>query len=165
MADYYAKVEDGVITRYNVRQGVPIDGISFSKNSGEADYLVHGYYPIVGSAPIPTTVTQTLVNVQESDLVLNINNQAVLGPDYVIDRQKVVKLYTTTYLTDEEIEVIQIANFRRYRDQLLLESDIYALADRMTPEITVYRQALRDLPSVTTAYTTVTFPVKPSELT
>lgn len=45
---------------------------------------------------------------------------------------------------DSEMEIIQ----RGWRDALIAETDIFALADRsMTDAMTAYRQALRDLPT------------------
>ena len=57
-------------------------------------------------------------------------------------------------LTDEEIATINAEQnsmkpnmARTKRDTLLSESDIHALADRITDEWRTYRQALRDIPN------------------
>lgn len=50
---------------------------------------------------------------------------------------------------------------RAERDTLLSESDIYALADRITDEWKTYRQALRDLPNQAGFPDDITWPNKP----
>lgn len=62
-----------------------------------------------------------------------------------------------------------MVNLRMKRDDLLKETDFYALSDvTMSTEMTTYRQALRDLPSTISDDDTaedvdnVTFPTKPS---
>ena len=51
---------------------------------------------------------------------------------------------------------------REKRNQLLAETDFYALSDvTMTTEMSNYRQALRDLPSSTSNPDDVVFPTKP----
>lgn len=50
---------------------------------------------------------------------------------------------------------------RAERDELLAASDSMALADRITDEWRVYRQALRDIPAQSGFPTNVTWPVKP----
>lgn len=73
-------------------------------------------------------------------------------------------------LTDEEITVINqrtrsnnelIMFARAERDNLLSESDIHALADRITDEWRTYRQALRDVPSQAGFPDNITWPTKP----
>ena len=61
------------------------------------------------------------------------------------------------------------ANLRARRNQLLAETDFYALSDvTMSSEMQTYRQALRDLPDGASPTLTdgvlgnVTFPTKPS---
>ena len=57
------------------------------------------------------------------------------------------------------------ANLRSKRNNLLAETDFYALSDvTMSAEMTTYRQELRDLPSGLTTVeevNNVTFPTKP----
>ena len=63
-------------------------------------------------------------------------------------------------LTFEELDWIF---FRGVRNQLLAETDRFALADQnMTDEMRTYRQALRDLPANTTDPTNPVWPVKPT---
>jgi len=50
---------------------------------------------------------------------------------------------------------------RQERDNLLSESDVYALADRITDEWRTYRQALRDVPSQAGFPDNITWPTKP----
>jgi hypothetical protein len=50
---------------------------------------------------------------------------------------------------------------RSERDYLLTSSDVYALADRITPEWTSYRQALRDVTGQDGFPFSVVWPTKP----
>ena len=60
--------------------------------------------------------------------------------------------------TDEE----KWDSVRNKRNELLAETDFYALSDvTMTTEMSNYRQALRDLPSSTSNPDDVVFPTKP----
>ena len=52
---------------------------------------------------------------------------------------------------------------RNKRNQLLAETDFYALSDvTMSDEMKTYRQALRDLPANTSDPANPTYPTKPS---
>ena len=71
-------------------------------------------------------------------------------------------------LTDEEIATINAEQnsmkpnmARTKRDTLLSESDIHALADRITDEWRTYRQALRDIPNQSGFPDDITWPNKP----
>ena len=71
-------------------------------------------------------------------------------------------------LSDEEIATMNAEHnnmkpmmARTERDNLLSESDIYALADRITDEWRTYRQALRDVPSQAGFPDNITWPTKP----
>ena len=71
-------------------------------------------------------------------------------------------------LSDEEIATMNAEQnsmkpmmARTERDNLLSESDIYALADRITDEWRTYRQALRDVPSQAGFPDNITWPTKP----
>ena len=81
---------------------------------------------------------------------------------------------TTISLTAEEIQqreayerdvlpVEQMKELRRQRDQLLAETDYLGLPDLggFSAEMTVYRQALRDLPANTTDPANPVWPTKP----
>jgi len=50
---------------------------------------------------------------------------------------------------------------RAKRNKLLIQSDTYALSDRITDDWITYRQALRDITSQTGFPTDVTWPTKP----
>lgn len=50
---------------------------------------------------------------------------------------------------------------RAERDTLLSESDVHALADRITDEWRTYRQALRDIPNQAGFPDDITWPNKP----
>jgi len=71
-------------------------------------------------------------------------------------------------MTDEEIAIMNAESdsikpdiARARRNALLAASDMMALADRITDEWRVYRQALRDLPAAE-GFPDVAFPVAPS---
>jgi len=71
-------------------------------------------------------------------------------------------------LTEDEIAAVNAENasqqdflIRSQRDSLLQQSDVYALADKITDGWTTYRQALRDIPSQAGFPFSVTWPTKP----
>ena len=71
-------------------------------------------------------------------------------------------------LTQQEIDEIQSEESgmveikaRIERDVLLSDSDVYALADRITEEWRTYRQALRDIPNQSGFPDNITWPTKP----
>tara|TARA_R100000278_G_scaffold106021_1_gene82558 strand:- start:710 stop:961 length:252 start_codon:yes stop_codon:yes gene_type:complete len=75
---------------------------------------------------------------------------------------------TEIALSEEEISsynaeeaALQSDLIRNQRNTLLSQSDVYALADRITDEWRTYRQALRDVPSQAGFPTNVTWPTKP----
>jgi hypothetical protein len=65
-------------------------------------------------------------------------------------------------MTEVEKIAVLVANLREKRNQLLFETDYFALSDvTMTAEMTVYRQALRDLPENTEDVFNPVYPDKP----
>lgn len=71
-------------------------------------------------------------------------------------------------LSDEEIATrnaeqnsMKPVMARQERDTLLSESDVHALADRITDEWRAYRQALRDVPLQAGFPDNITWPTKP----
>jgi len=71
-------------------------------------------------------------------------------------------------LTPQEIESVSLEEerllpfkVRSLRNSLLAQSDVYALADRLTPEWASYRQALRDITEQTGFPYSVVWPTKP----
>jgi hypothetical protein len=60
-----------------------------------------------------------------------------------------------------EILTQQEYTVRDQRNALLQQSDVYALADRITDDWTTYRQALRDIPAQDGFPASVTWPTKP----
>ena len=71
-------------------------------------------------------------------------------------------------LSEDEIAAVNAENaeqqnnlVRNQRDSLLQQSDVYALADRITDAWTAYRQALRDIPAQSGFPASVTWPTKP----
>jgi hypothetical protein len=71
-----------------------------------------------------------------------------------------VEAQKTAYDTRKSNELA--ASERAKRDELLKETDHYALSDvTMSAEMTTYRQALRDVPQQTDFPNTITWPEKP----
>ena len=71
-------------------------------------------------------------------------------------------------MTDDEIATFnsdvatqEEDTVRNQRDSLLQQSDVFALADRITDAWTTYRQALRDIPAQSGFPASVTWPTKP----
>lgn len=71
-------------------------------------------------------------------------------------------------MTDDEIATFnsdvaaqEEDTVRNQRDSLLQQSDVYALADRITDAWSAYRQALRDIPTQSGFPASVTWPTKP----
>ncbi len=60
-----------------------------------------------------------------------------------------------------EYDALQDFLIRSQRDSLLQQSDVFALADRITDDWTAYRQALRDVPAQDGFPASVTWPTKP----
>jgi len=98
-------------------------------------------------------------------------------PDYVIELQpdfnplveKISPVITRTgELITESWEKVPFsveslaASIKSKRDALLIATDTYALSDRtISPEMSAYRQSLRDLPEQTGFPTDVTWPIRP----
>lgn len=70
-------------------------------------------------------------------------------------------LYDGTNFSPPNVIVTE-EQVREERDELLAASDSMALADRITDEWRIYRQALRDLPAAEGFPNSVTWPVAPS---
>jgi len=75
---------------------------------------------------------------------------------------------TKIALNEEEISsynaeeaALQSDLIRNQRNTLLSQSDVYALADRITDEWKTYRQALRDVPAQAGFPDNITWPTKP----
>ena len=66
-------------------------------------------------------------------------------------------------MSDEEVILASIADgTRSLRNQLLAETDFYALSDvTMSSEMTTYRQALRDITNTYSSLDDVVWPTKP----
>mgnify|MGYP005823520221 CR=1 FL=1 len=65
--------------------------------------------------------------------------------------------------TVEQIKAMKFADIRSRRNQLLAETDWWAVSDRtMTSAQTDYRQDLRDLPASNADPDQIVFPTKPA---
>jgi hypothetical protein len=96
----------------------------------------------------------------------NFKTQKVIASDIpVLIDNKWTITRSVIDLTDEEIEentIKQSEIVREQRNILLIETDYHALSDNtMSDEITVYRQALRDITSQTGFPYSVEWPIKP----
>jgi len=78
------------------------------------------------------------------------------GSGWVVENIPVVE-------PDPELKPLSPAeSVRAKRDDLLIDSDKMALADRITDEWRTYRQLLRDVPAQSGFPTNVTWPIEPS---
>jgi hypothetical protein len=100
VADFYAKVEAGQITRINVTpKQARVNQINFPSNPTDADFRAIGYWPITGTRP---TAGEW---------------QRVTGPTYVVNAQTetVAREYTTTDYTLAERKAEMIAEITAKR--------------------------------------------------
>jgi hypothetical protein len=128
---------------------------SFPKNISETLLARYGIKKVVyADKPSYNVATQKLVEaskpVRETDGVYtaeNAPNESMIG-DTIYTGRWIIN-YTVTDMTAEEItandtEAARLA--RIVRNRLLAETDYYALSDvTMSAEMTIYRQALRDI--------------------
>ena len=101
MADFYAKVEAGQITRINVTpKQARVNAINFPSNPTDADFRAIGYWPITGTLP---TAGEW---------------QRVTGPTYTANAQTetVEREYTTTdyTLAERKAEMIAATSAKRW---------------------------------------------------
>jgi hypothetical protein len=101
------------------------------------------------------------------ELYSNVASVTIIGENGYEARDANNEIVTVDSATVEaravELETeFKWETMRRKRNQLLAETDFYALSDvTMTTEMSNYRQALRDLPSSTSNPDDVVFPTKP----
>jgi hypothetical protein len=144
----YAHVENGSI---DFQGELPtswrnISGLNLSKDD-------NAYLKSLGWLPL----TETNVT-PDSDEVLD-SDQVIINEDDVQIVHR-VRSMTTDELTLRDVESWQ--NMRQLRNELLGGTDFYALSDvTMSSDMTVYRQALRDLPANIDDPTNITWPVAP----
>jgi hypothetical protein len=94
---------------------------------------------------------KTIINLTEGTVV-----QKQLNADDIARQEN--------YNTNVKPAKVQ-AEVRFQRNQLLAETDRFALADQtLSDEMRAYRQALRDLPANTTDFDNVVWPDKPAEI-
>lgn len=95
-----------------------------------------------------------------SKTVVNLSTGTVIVKELSAAEQE----ERTNYANNVRPGVLQ-AQLRRQRNELLAETDRFALADQtLSDEMRTYRQALRDLPANTTDFENVVWPDKPAEL-
>lgn len=135
----YVKVENGVaiVYPYSFKQ-LRIDNpnTSFPKEPTVELLNSYGVYPVIyKEIPSYNVATQ---NLSEESLPTLIEGQWVIDWEITNKTQNEITEYR---------EYKKAIN-RRQRDELLLETDFYALSDvTMSAEMTTYRQALRDITS------------------
>ena len=124
---------------------------------------------------IPKPLTETIVNSLGYDWVFD-GAQPNLTPPYQSSVRDGVEQIDGQWFTEFKIQTATgdaataidnkvAANKRSERDQLLKETDFYALSDvTMSEEMKTYRQSLRDIPTTSGADWphNVTWPTKPS---
>lgn len=83
------------------------------------------------------------------------------GRDFLANNEKPTQEFLDSELVKLQREWAE-SEFRFHRNQLLFETDYFALSDvTMTAEMTSYRQALRDLPENTEDVFNPVYPEKP----
>ena len=122
---------------------------------------------------IPKPLTEENVNFLGYDWVFD-GAQPSLTPPYQSSVRDGVEQIDGKWFTEFKISTATgdaataidnnvAAGKRSERDQLLKETDFYALSDvTMSEEMKTYRQSLRDLPTASGWPHTVTWPAKPS---
>ena len=129
---------------------------SFPKKIGDAILASHGIYHVMPETqPEYDNLVQTLVRDDEPH-----NNETAVDEDtgetYRTGRWVIG--YTAENKPQEQAEEA----VRNQRDRLLSDTDWMALSDNtMTPEMTSYRQALRDITEQTGFPYSVIWPTKP----
>ena len=80
--------------------------------------------------------------------------QLIDGVEFEITQEQFDQIVFSPPATEHQV--------RSQRDQLIAETDVWALSDRtMTAEQTAYRQALRDITDQAGFPTDITWPTKP----
>jgi hypothetical protein len=107
---------------------------SFPKQPSLLELSDFDVYPV-------TEVTPTLV---DGEKLVKVWVPTLISGEWILPHQAVQK-------TEEDLEIelnVKFSNLREQRNKLLVETDFYGLTDvTVTDEMTIYRQALRDLPS------------------
>tara|TARA_R100001591_G_C4332040_1_gene178356 strand:+ start:784 stop:1197 length:414 start_codon:yes stop_codon:yes gene_type:complete len=114
----------------------------------------------------PWTIQLIPKSIQDGGKLSDITDDYEWTPDDIVVPDSLSGVTLPT-VTDSEITT-RITNkmwdsVRRKRNQALLNSDVFALQDRvMTDEQKAYRKALRDLPATQSDPFNITWPTKPS---
>ena len=114
----------------------------------------------------PWTIQLIPKSIQDGGKLSDITDDYEWTPDDIVVPDSLSGVTLPT-VTDSEITT-RITNkmwdsVRRKRNQALLNSDVFALQDRvMTEEQKAYRKALRDLPATQSDPFNITWPKKPS---
>ena len=114
----------------------------------------------------PWTIQLIPKSIQDGGKGSDISDDYEWTPDDIVVPDSLSGVTLPT-VTDSEITT-RITNkmwdsVRRKRNQALLNSDVFALQDRvMTEEQKAYRKALRDLPATQSDPFNITWPKKPS---
>jgi len=118
---------------------------------------------------ILNSITNVVENVVEVDDINNIpsfvaQEGQVIATDHTgnIDDTWNGSSYDVPVIADDRTNEDKWQDIRIQRNELLAETDFYALSDvTMTTEMSDYRQQLRDLPTSTSNPDDVVFPEKP----
>ena len=121
---------------------------SFPKQPSLASLAEFDVYPV-------TEVTPTLA---DGEKLVKVWTPTLVSGEWILPHQAVAK-------TEEDLATeseVAWANLREQRDKLLAETDWTASTDvTMSPEMTTYRQELRDLPANTDDVFNPVYPEKP----
>jgi|TARA_R100000030_G_scaffold27824_1_gene20269 formylmethanofuran dehydrogenase subunit A len=113
-----------------------------------------------------TNVVENVVVVDDVNNVPSfvIKEGQVLATDHTgeIDDTWNGSAYVPEAFVDNRTDDEKWSDIREKRNDLLAETDFYALSDvTMSTEMTTYRQSLRDLPSTQSDPDNITWPTKP----
>ena len=144
--NYVIKIEAGVPSDY------PIQIENFRELHNKESFTIEEL-DILGYAPF------ILIDKPKETATLKVtDNGYILGSDFYVRSE-----YLVEAKLPEEINLVQLEREERNkRNELLTKTDFYALSDvTMTPEVTVYRQELRDITSQANFPVDIIWPTKP----
>ena len=165
MSEYRVRESGELKTQGQIRSDNPNMSLPKVWNSSTCDAL--GVDPVlVAPAPEPSGTHKVVVRngaVQDADgNWVQAWVEQEMFTEYTDEDGNVQTVEAQTTAYDAQIAAEQAAAGRKNRDDLLKETDFYALSDvTMSDEMQAYRQALRDVPAQSGFPSSITWPEKP----
>ena len=161
---YRIRESGEVKTQGEIRRLNPSTSFPRVWNQDTCDYI--GIDPVLNSPkPEVTNLQQVLADGVEQDALSNWVDKWRIADkfsDYTDDDGVVHTKAEQETAFLQGLEDTAFESLRTERDQLLAETDFYALSDvTMTADMTTYRQDLRDLPANTADVFNPVYPEKP----